>query len=806
LVFTFDKPRAMIKRFYFFILLVSSLSALAEEKVTINGYIKDASNGEALIGATVFVRSANAGTVTNVYGYYSLTLAPGTYEVEFSYIGYAKQTVTQTLTANVRLDVEMQPQGEELQEIVISAEKEQSLVRSVEMSVNKLDIKTITKIPAFLGEVDVIRSLQQLPGVSTVGEGASGFNVRGGSVGQNLILLDEATVYNSSHLLGFFSVFNPDAVKDTKLYKAAIPAQYGGRLASLLDVRMKEGNDKCYEATGGIGTIFSRLAFEGPIVKDKGSFIVAGRRSYIDVLARPFVDILQDGAKLNFYDLTGKANYDINEKNKIFLSGYFGRDVFFFDAGQGFSWGNKTGTIRYNKIFSDRLFANFSGIYSEYDYALRFGEDERDYFRWESSISNFSFKPNFTYFANSNNEVSFGAEATYYTFDPATASGATNGDVIDISLPHKYNYEQALYINNDQKISELLSIQYGLRYSSFFGFGPGKEVTYNKPEPGERKDPISEKTFASGEVMSTYNNWEPRLSLKAQLNPNTSVKASYNRMAQYLHLISNTTASNPLDVWVPTSNNIKPEIGDQFTVGYFQSVGEDDDYEFSAEAYYRSTQNQIDYIDGANLLINEYLEGELLSGLGRAYGLELYFQKKTGRFNGWVAYTLGKTELKVDGINKGEWYATRYDQRHNVKVTGFYDINKRWSASANFTFVTGTPATFPTSRYVIQDILIPYNANDSRNNVRMPAYHRLDISFRLEGKTLNSAGKKRKNTDYWVFGLYNVYGRRNPFSIYFTQADERVPVGSALNSEARQLSIIGTIIPSVSYNFNFGCR
>ncbi len=787
----------------FLFCLLFSLKLSAEEKVTINGYVKDASNGEALIGATIYVRTLGVGATTNVYGFYSLTLPNGTYDIEFTYIGYAKQVINQVLNSNLRLDVEMIPQGEQLKEVVISAEKEQSLVQSVEMGVNKLDIKTITKIPAFLGEVDVIRSLQQLPGVSSVGEGASGFNVRGGSVGQNLILLDEASVYNSSHLLGFFSVFNPDAVKDTKLYKAAIPAQYGGRLASLLDVRMKEGNNKTFEANGGVGTIFSRLSLEAPIVKDKGSFIVAGRRSYIDVLAKPFVDILQDGAKLNFYDLTGKANYNINEKNRIFLSGYFGRDVFFFDGDQGFSWGNKTGTLRYNKIFSDRLFANFSAIFSEYDYSLQFGEDDRDYFRWKSSISNYTFKPSFSYFVNSNNEVSFGAETTYYEFEPANATAASNGVARPLRLDTKYNVENAFYISNDQKIGEVLTVQYGIRYSSFFSLGPGKKITYNDTIPGARRRPVSEVEVRSGDVISQYNNWEPRLSMKAQLSNNISLKAGYNRMVQYLHLISNTTASNPLDVWTPSSDNIKPEIGDQYTVGYFQSFGKNDNYEFSAETYFRQTDNQIDYIDGANLLINEYLEGELLTGKGRAYGLELYLQKKEGRFNGWVAYTLGKTELQVEGINNGEWYATRYDQRHNLKVTGFYEINKRLSASANFTFVSGTPATFPTSRYVVQGILIPYNANESRNNVRLPAFHRLDFSLRLDGKTVKSNGKQRKNTDYWVFGLYNVYARKNPFSIYFTQGDKRVPVGSAINSEARQIAIIGTIVPSVSYNFHF---
>lgn len=787
----------------FFLSLLFTLPVLGQEKATLSGYLKDAADGEVLIGATVYIPSLKTGATTNVYGFYSITLAKGNYDIEFSYVGYTTEQRSVSLDQNVRLDIELLSQSKQLQEVVISGSVERSKVQSVEMSVNKVDIKTISKIPAFLGEVDVIKSLQQLPGVATVGEGASGFNVRGGSVGQNLILLDEASVYNSSHLLGFFSVFNPDAVKDVKLYKGAIPAQFGGRISSLLDVRMKEGNNKDYELNGGVGTIFSRLAFEGPMLKNKGSFIVAGRRSYIDVLARPFVDVLQDGARLNFYDLTGKANYNINKRNRLYLSGYTGRDIFFFDKNQGFSWGNNTATLRWNSILNDKLFANFSGVYSKYDYSLQFGEDDSDYFRWKSSITNYTFKPAFSYFINSENEVSFGAEGNYYSFEPANASGASSGDVVDISLPRKYNLEAAVYISNNQRINETFSVEYGLRYSYFWGFGPGNQIVYNDTTAGVRRTPVEIIPFERGEVMSEYGNFEPRLSVKAQLTAHSSLKASYIRMAQYLHLISNTTASNPLDVWTPSSNNIKPELGDQFTLGYFTDFGKDKDYEFSVEAYYRDTKNQIDYIDGADLLINEFLEGDLLNGIGRAYGLEFYLQKKTGKFNGWVAYTLGRTELQVEGINRGNWYPTRFDQTHNLKLTGFYDVSDRFSLSANFTLLSGTPTTFPTSRYIMQGILIPYNETDSRNNVRIPAFHRLDISARLEGKTVKKNGKVRKNTDYWVFGLYNVYGRRNPFSIYFSQADERVPAGQPIDSQATQLSIIGTVVPAISYNFHF---
>ena len=786
------------------LLCITSFNSLAQIKHTISGYVKDASNGEALIGATVFVKETSGGGVTNVYGFYSVTVPSANYTLEVSYVGYEKIVQQISLEKDIRSDFELKPEAEQLEEVVVMADDEKAdKVGNIEMSTNKLSIATIRKIPAFLGEVDVIKSLQLLPGISTVGEGASGFNVRGGSVGQNLILLDEAPVYNSSHLLGFFSVFNPDAVKDTKLYKGAIPSRYGGRLSSLLDVRMKEGNIKKFEVNGGVGTIFSRLAVEGPIVKNKGSFIVAGRRSYIDVLAKPFVPLLQDGGALNFYDLTMKANYNVNDRNRVYLSGFFGRDNFLFDKNQGFSWGNKTATLRWNHIYSKRLFANITGVYSSYDYQLQFGEDNVNNFKWNSFISNYIVKPELSYFIDTNNELTFGGELISYSFEPANAVGTSNGDAVDVSLARKYNRESSLYIGNSQKISSAVALEYGLRYSYFQYLGEGVAYTYNDTIPGVRRTPVSEKTYKKGETIANYSNWQPRFSLKVQLNEKSSIKTSYNRMVQYLHLISNTTASNPLDVWTPTSNNIKPELSDQFTLGYFKNIGESNQWEASIEGYYKNTYNQIDYIDGADILINKFLEGDLLTGKGRAYGLEFYLQRKTGRFTGWVSYTLGKTELQVAGINKGTWYPTRYDQRHNFKLAGFYDINKRWSVSGDFVFTTGTPTTFPTSRYVSQGILIPYNSNDSRNNVRIPSYNRLDLSARLEGRTVKRNGKPRKNTDYWIFSVYNAYARKNPFSIYFTQLDKRYVNGDPLQSQAVQLSIIGTVVPAVSYNFKF---
>jgi CarboxypepD_reg-like domain/TonB-dependent Receptor Plug Domain len=785
-----------------FLFLAFNLSAQTPTKHTISGYIKDAANGEALIGASVYVTETQGGSVTNEYGFYSITLPTANYTLHYSYVGYSTIVKVIALDKNVRNDIELSSEEEQLQEVVVQAELEQANVQNIEMSTNKLDIKTIQKVPAFLGEADIIKSLQLLPGVSTVGDGASGFNVRGGSVGQNLILLDEAPVYNSSHMLGFFSVFNPDAVRDVKLYKGGIPARYGGRLSSLLDVRMKEGNSKKWEVGGGIGTIFSRIYVEAPIIKDKASFIVALRRSYIDVLARPFVKLLQDGGALNFYDITLKANYNINPKNRVYLSGYFGRDNFKFDKNQGFSWGNATGTLRWNHIFNDRLFSNFTAVYSNYDYSLQFGRDEKDSFKWNSIIENYIFKPQFTYFINSNNELNFGAEAIYYNFEPANAVGVSNGVSTDVSVPKKYNLETSLYVSNSQKISSAFSVDYGLRYSLFNSYGPDESYTYSIEVPGKRRLPIDAQFYKSGEVIATYGNFEPRLSFKVQATPTSSIKGSYNRMVQYLHLISNTTASNPLDVWNPSSKNIKPQLGDQYTLGWFKDLGNNRQYEISLEGYLKYNQNQVDYINGADLLINRYLEGDLLVGQGRAYGLEAYFQKKSGKLTGWVSYTLGRSELKVDGINRNDWYPTRFNQTHNLKIAAFYEINQRWSFSADFVYTSGTPATFPTSRYYSQGVVVPYNVNESRGNVTLPAYHRLDISFRLDGKKERN-GHKRKNTSYWVFGVYNLYARQNPFSIYFSQTDTRPDTGQPISTQATQLAIIGTVIPSVSYNFKF---
>ena len=793
----------MKNHFLFFLtcLILISSDILGQNKYTINGYVKDISDGESLIGASIFVSEINGGVITNSYGFYSLTLQEGEYNIEYRYLGYKNITKKILLDSNQKLDVELIGENIELENIIIKEEFEDSNVSGSEMSTLKLDIRKINEIPAFLGEVDLIKAIQLLPGISTVGEGASGFNVRGGSVGQNLVLLDEAPVYNSSHLLGFFSVFNPDAVKDIKLFKGAIPSRYGGRLSSILDIRMKEGNIKKTSFSGGIGTVFSRLTLESPIVKDKASFILALRRSYIDFLARPFFPkIFGDGAALNFYDITAKTNVNINDNNRIYLSGYWGRDRFLFSKNNGFNWGNKTGTLRWNHLFHEKLFSNFIAIYSNYEYQLLFGNDDENKFEWDSKIETLNLKPELTYFINTNNELSIGGEILLYRFEPANAFGVSDGEVNDITLPKKYALETGIYIGNKQNIKRL-SIDYGLRFSLFNYIGPGTtyEFSTSSIRGINRKIPLSESQVEKWETISSYTNLEPRFAFNYKINSSNSIKWSYSRMSQNIHLISNTTASSSLDVWIPSTNNIKPEKGNIFGLGYFKNFL-NNNIESSIEIYYKNLQNQIDYIDGADILINKYLEGDLLYGKGRAYGIEFFAKKKSGKLNGWISYTLARSEVKINGINNFEWYPRRYDQTHNLKLTSSIKINKRILLSGNFIFLTGPPITFPTSKYVIQGFVIPHNGKNSRNDIRISNYHRLDISLTIKGKEVNKKGKIRKNKNSLIFGIYNLYNRRNLFSVYFSQGDSLV-TNTKVPGQATRLSIIGSIVPAIGYNF-----
>ena len=785
-----------MKKLVLLLVISAVYTATAQDKFTVSGYAKDAKNGEALIGVTVYKKNSQIGTSTNEYGFYSLTLPKGQDTIVFSFVGYKTVIKPINLISNLTVSSEIGEEGKELDEVVISSEREDKNIKSMEMSVAKLDIKQIQKMPALLGEVDVIKSIQLLPGVTTVGEGASGFNVRGGNIDQNLVLMDEAPVYNSSHLFGFFSIFNPDAVKDVKLLKGGIPAQYGGRASSVLDIRMKEGNSKKMEVNGGIGTVFTRASIEAPILKDKASFIVAGRRSYIDALVKPFVkstNVLKK-SDFYFYDLTAKFNWRINDKNTLFASGYTGNDVFGSTAFK-FNWGNTTATVRWNRIFNNKLFMNLTAFYSNYKYELGFkSEGSSQKFEWTSNIINYSVKPDFTYYLNSKNTIRFGAQSILFTFKPANAIiTSQEGAVSNISLDKKFGVENALYIDNEQKITNRFTIQYGLRWSFFNYIGKGTKYYYRDTIPNESKPLDKEETFANGETIQGYNTPEPRLALNYTINDKSSVKLGYNRMSQYLHIVSNTAASTPLDIYTPVTNNVKPLISDQITLGYFRNFKENM-FETSAEIYYKDLQNQLDYIDNANLLLNEYLEADLVQGKGRAYGLELYVKKAKGKLNGWVSYTLSKTERQVRGISNDEWFVSRYDRTHNVNTVLIYDLSKRWSFSANFVYQTGTPASFPTAKLEVQGYLIPYNTDNKRNNYRNTPYHRADLGITYNFKKNDT----RRYKQTLVLSIYNVYNRRNAFSIYF-----RSNADSPLNTEAVRYSVVGSVIPAITYNFKF---
>ncbi len=782
------------------------------EKLTVSGYVKDNKNGEGLIGASVFVKELLTGTTTNTYGFYSLTLPKGNYTLVISSVGYRKAIKDVKLTEiNQTFNVEVQEDGQELAEVIVSGKREDDNIKAIEMSVNKVDMKTIKKIPALLGEVDLVRAIQLLPGVSTVGEGATGFNVRGGSIDQNLVLLDDAPVYNSSHLFGFFSIFNPDAVKDVKLIKGGIPAQYGGRASSILDVRMKEGNAKQLEINGGIGFIFSRLSIEAPIIKDKASFIVAARRSYADVLAKPFLTGNNANTQFNFYDLTAKVNYNINQNNTVFLSGYFGRDVFGNDF--GFNWGNSTLSARWNHVFSSKLFLNSTAFYSNYDYLLDTDLNNKrpnNQFRWKSNIKNLSFKPDFTYYITPENTLTFGGQILTYDFAPGEASATSNGNRVDFGSPAKSAVEYSAYIGNEWRVSPKLSLQYGVRYSKY-DYTSKDNLYYTRRFVG-----VSD-TFTSGydldsspndtqKPLQTYQNFEPRFNLKLETGENSSIKASYNRLTQYIHLMSNTAASTPLDVWTSSTNNIKPQLSDQWALGYFKNFGENE-YETSLEVYYKDLQNQIDYADRSNLFLNPRFEKDLLFGKGRAYGVELFIKKNKGKLTGWVSYTLARTERQVESLNGGNWYPTRYDRTHTLNVVAQYELNKKWSFGTNLALISGVPYSLAPQQGTYENFTYGITGAGVRGNVRLPLYNRLDISATKKNKKALFG----KGESEWVFSVYNITNRRNPFSIYTQPKD--LKTNSELkpeeynqqisNIEAIRLSIIGSLIPSVSYNFKF---
>lgn len=781
------------------VFLFFSILGLSQEKVTLSGVVSDANTNETLIGVSVFVPELNTGNYTNEYGFYSITVPKGNYTIQISYIGFETLREKIEINQNTKRNFSLKESKLELGEVVITENVYKTSIKKPEMSVNKLAISTIKQMPVLMGEVDIIKSLLFLPGVTNAGEGQSGFNVRGGGADQNLVLLDEATLYNTSHVFGFFSVFNADAIKDLKLYKGGIPARFGGRASAVLDVYQKDGNSNKLSMNGGIGLISSRLLAEGPIVKDKGSFLIAGRGSY----AHLFLKLSDNQNSAYFYDLNTKLNYKLNENNNLYLSGYFGRDIFSLNESFRNVYGNSTMNLRWNHLFSNKLFSNLSLIYSNYYYGLDLGFIG---FNWESTIENYNLKYDFKYYASEKTKFNFGANITKYDINPGTIKPLDDTSSINFrQLDKKYAVENGLYADVEHNLTDKISFMAGLRFSSFYRIGASNVNFYENNQPVvfdeelkiyEKATPIRTEYFGSNKKIADYSNFEPRFTISYQINENQSVKAGYNRMVQYMQLVSNTQSPSPLDVWTPSDNYIKPQLADQVSLGYFKNF-KDGDYTLELETFYKKVQNRIDYIDGADLIANEAIEQVILNGKMRSYGLELLLRKNEGRLNGWVAYTLSKSEQQTPGrtpietgINNGNWYRSAYDKTHNLALTGNYKLDKRWTLGAAFTLQSGQPVTFPTGKYVFEGITVPsYN---SRNEDRLPTYHRLDVSATLTPKKYENKRFKGE----WIFGIYNLYSRNNAASISFRQNED-----TGFN-ESVKLSIFG-IVPSVSYNFKF---
>jgi len=775
---------------------------LGQEKYSIRGTIKDVSNGETLLGATVFLKGTTQGTITNEYGFFSLTAPKGNYSLMISYLGYESLTKEVELNTDLTLNFELIESTTALKEVIIVAdESEQMSIKKPQMGVSKLNSGTIKQMPAVLGEIDVVKSIQMLPGVTNNGEGSSGFNVRGGAVDQNLVLLDEAIIYNTSHFFGFFSVFNADAVKDIKLYKGDIPAKFGGRVSSVLDVRQKDGNSKNFNLSGGIGLISSRLAAEGPLFNEKGSFLIAGRASYAHLFMKAIDDLKDD--KISFYDLNLKTNYEINKNNRVYLSGYFGRDVFNLSKIIENSYGNATANLRWNHIFNDRLFSNLSLIYSRYDYQIILDFIELD---WIADIKNYNLKYDFKYYLNDKVQLDFGVSGISYLLNPGEVRPTSETSPVNyLRLDQKRALEGGLYVSAEHQITDKLTAQYGLRYSTFSRLG-GQHVTnyinnqpvvYNAPlDIYERGEEESETYFGKKESIKSFDNFEPRFGLSYQLTETSSIKASYTKSSQYLHLLSNTSTVTPLDVWTPSGKYIKPQLSNQYALGYYKNF-EDNSYSLELETYFKAIDNRIDYIDGSDLIGNNNIETEILNGEARAYGIEVLLRKNKGNLTGWLAYTLSKSEQRTlgrqaggPGINNGKWYNTPYDRTHDVSLTGIYKWNDKWSFSSNLVFQTGRPVTYPNGQYSYEGLSIATYSN--RNEDRLPAYHRLDISATY----IPNRKPDNRWKGEWIFGIYNLYNRKNAASISFNQNNQ-----TGLN-EATRISIFG-IIPSITYNFKF---
>ena len=783
----------MINKSYLLIfLLIFSSYVQAQESFTISGYVQDNESGESLIGVSIYDNITYKGTASNQYGFYSLTLSKGEYEIIYSFIGYKSLTKKITLNKDLRLNISLENSAIITEEVIVKGERLDKNVSSSNMSQERIEVESIKKIPAILGEVDVLKSAQLLPGIQSGGEGNSGLYVRGGGPDQNLILLDEAVVYNAAHLFGFFSVFNADAIKDINIIKGGMPAKYGGRLSSVLDISMKDGNNKKYQVDGGLGLLSSRLTVQGPVQKEKSSFIVSGRRTYVDVLSKPFIkeDAPFSGSGYYFYDLTTKINYKISDRNRLYLSGYFGRDVFSFNnsdnnIGINIPWGNATTSLRWNHLFNDKLFMNTSLIFSDYRFEFNIAQQEFE-LKIFSGINDWNTKVDFLYQPNQRHTVRFGGNYTYHEFTPGNASGKAGEVTFEPDEIFKqYSNEGALYFSNDIEITDLLKVHAGVRYSSF-----------------QHSGYISFRDYISNEFTGNDDNYrhiEPRLTFRYKLNTSSSIKGAYTQNYQYIHLASTSSVSLPTDLWVPSSSVVKPKFSDQYAIGYFKNLSENM-YETSAEVYYKEMTNLIEYKEGVlpEDNTNSSSDDSFAFGEGDSYGIELLIRKNKGKTTGWIGYTLSKTTRYFDDVNDGEPFPAKYDRRHDLSITATHQLSKKWTLSSVFVYATGNAITLPTERYVIGENI--YTEYTSRNGFRMDPYHRLDI-----GATYTTKKKKRFQSS-WNFSIYNLYSRKNPYFIYFDLESPEGEDGSIqagnLTPKAYQVSIF-PILPSITWNFNF---
>ena len=760
---------------FFSLLFIPLFSVYGQQKFTLSGFVKDKATGEELIAGAVWVQDVKGiGAIANQYGFYVLSLPKGKYTFLSKLTGYKEQSQTIDLDRNIKFDWHLEEKENVMNEVQVIGVKESQNISTSNMGTEKLDIKETSKIPTLFGERDVLKIIQLLPGIKSAGEGNGNFHVRGGAADQNLVLLDEAHLYNPSHLLGFFSTFNGDVVKDVTIIKGNSPAQYGGRLSSVLDVRMREGNNQKFQTSGGLGLISSRLAIEGPIQKNKSSFLIAGRRSYADL----FLKIIPKYADyvLFFNDLNLKANYQIDESNRIFVSGYIGEDQLGLSSDFGIKWGNKTGTIRWNRTFNANWFSNTSLIYSNYYSDSRI-DGLGSEFNFNSQIRDWNLKQEFQYYPNNKNEWRFGFNSIHHSFMPTRFETGK-------SQPResRYGWENAMFASNTFKADSLLTVEYGLRISSYSVLGKGR---FNILDKGLVQDSI---TLGQNQIGKTYLNLEPRISASIAFNSKTSLKAAYSRNTQSIHLLSNSTSTFPTDQWIGNSYNVKPELCDQFSLGFFRNLAENR-FEFSVETYFKYLQNQVDYKNGAEIKTAPDVETELLYGIGRAYGLEFFLKKRTGRFTGWLGYTLSTTERKIEGINKGAWYLARQDRTHELSLVGMFQFTDRWSLSGNFVYYTGNAVTFPRGKYEINNAV--YLFYPQRNTDRMPAYHRMDISIQYESR------KTKKVESAWNFSIYNLYGRENAYAITLEQED----FGSG-KFTAMQTALFRWV-PGITYSFKF---